>query len=86
MCCVLHFVSFLFCSLFVLDDIFSLCLCPKCEQQHITRDTTWPLHKDDTLFQSGRPTGLNIYFTPKFYIQYCSNDQKMEYLLNDPLF
>ena len=22
----------------------------------------WPLHKDDTLFQSGRPTGLNIYF------------------------
>ncbi|KAF8495183.1 hypothetical protein F5888DRAFT_1712835 [Russula emetica] len=23
----------------------------------------WPLHKDDTLFQSGRPTGLNIYFS-----------------------
>ncbi|KIJ13993.1 hypothetical protein PAXINDRAFT_79969, partial [Paxillus involutus ATCC 200175] len=22
----------------------------------------WPLHKDDTLFRSGRPTGLNIYF------------------------
>ncbi|KAF9258009.1 hypothetical protein L218DRAFT_878143 [Marasmius fiardii PR-910] len=22
----------------------------------------WPLHKDDTLFQSGRPMGLNIYF------------------------
>ncbi|KAJ7255863.1 hypothetical protein B0H12DRAFT_1287432, partial [Mycena haematopus] len=21
----------------------------------------WPLHKDDTLFRSGRPTGLNIY-------------------------
>ncbi|KAF9259232.1 hypothetical protein L218DRAFT_875315 [Marasmius fiardii PR-910] len=25
--------------------------------------TTWPLHKDDTLFRSGRPTGLNIYFS-----------------------
>ncbi|KIJ08227.1 hypothetical protein PAXINDRAFT_89166, partial [Paxillus involutus ATCC 200175] len=22
----------------------------------------WPLHKDDTLFRSGRPTGLNHYF------------------------
>ncbi|KAF8490461.1 hypothetical protein F5888DRAFT_1620888 [Russula emetica] len=26
-------------------------------------DDAWPLHKDDTLFQSGRPTGLNIYFS-----------------------
>ncbi|KAI0250434.1 hypothetical protein BJV78DRAFT_1219216 [Lactifluus subvellereus] len=27
------------------------------------RRLAWPLHKDDTLFQSGRPTGLNIYFS-----------------------
>ena len=27
----------------------------------IQRRLAWPLHKDDTLFQSGRPTGLNIY-------------------------
>ncbi|KIJ06552.1 hypothetical protein PAXINDRAFT_91837 [Paxillus involutus ATCC 200175] len=26
-----------------------------------TIQRTWPLHKDDTLFRSGRPTGLNIY-------------------------
>ena len=26
----------------------------------------WPLHKDDTLFQSGRPTGLHIYFSLVF--------------------
>ncbi len=30
----------------------------------IQRRLAWPLHKDDTLFQSGRPTGLNIYFFP----------------------
>ena len=29
----------------------------------IQRRLAWPLHKDDTLFQSGRPTGLNIYFS-----------------------
>ena len=28
----------------------------------IQRRLAWPLHKDDTLFQSGRPTDLNIYF------------------------
>ncbi|EIM84452.1 uncharacterized protein STEHIDRAFT_61399, partial [Stereum hirsutum FP-91666 SS1] len=28
----------------------------------IQRRLAWPLHKDDTLLQSGRPTGLNIYF------------------------
>ncbi|KIL60982.1 hypothetical protein M378DRAFT_83102, partial [Amanita muscaria Koide BX008] len=28
----------------------------------IQRRLAWPLHKDDTLFRSGRPTGLNIYF------------------------
>ena len=28
----------------------------------IQRRLAWPLHKDDTLFQSGRPLGLNIYF------------------------
>ena len=32
----------------------------------IQRRLAWPLHKDDTLFQSGRPTGLNIYFTLRF--------------------
>ncbi|KAF9270861.1 hypothetical protein L218DRAFT_889733, partial [Marasmius fiardii PR-910] len=31
----------------------------------IQRRLAWPLHKDDTLFRSGRPTGLNIYFTLK---------------------
>ncbi|KAJ7652261.1 hypothetical protein B0H17DRAFT_958027, partial [Mycena rosella] len=29
----------------------------------IQRRLAWPLHKDDTLFRSGRPTGLNIYAT-----------------------
>ena len=33
----------------------------------IQRRLAWPLHKDDTLFQSGRPTGLNIYFIPFFH-------------------
>jgi hypothetical protein len=33
----------------------------------IQRRLAWPLHKDDTLFQSGRPTGLNIYFTLSFF-------------------
>ncbi|KAI0315887.1 hypothetical protein OF83DRAFT_1061299, partial [Amylostereum chailletii] len=28
----------------------------------IQRRLAWPLHKDDMLLQSGRPTGLNIYF------------------------
>ncbi|KAI0271893.1 hypothetical protein BGY98DRAFT_922624, partial [Russula aff. rugulosa BPL654] len=32
----------------------------------IQRRLAWPLHKDDTLFQSGRPTGLNIYFVFSF--------------------
>ena len=27
----------------------------------IQRRLAWPLHKDDTLSRSGRPTGLNIY-------------------------
>ncbi|KAI0690145.1 hypothetical protein BC835DRAFT_1281499, partial [Cytidiella melzeri] len=34
----------------------------------IQRRLAWPLHKDDTLSRSGRPTGLNIYclaFCPK---------------------
>ena len=34
----------------------------------IQRRLAWPLHKDDTLFQSGRPTGLNIYFIPFFHL------------------
>ncbi|KAE9397637.1 hypothetical protein BT96DRAFT_822988, partial [Gymnopus androsaceus JB14] len=28
----------------------------------IQRRLAWPLHKDDTLFRSGRSTDLNIYF------------------------
>ncbi|KAI0694576.1 hypothetical protein C8T65DRAFT_551569, partial [Cerioporus squamosus] len=28
----------------------------------IQRRLAWPLHKDDTLSRSGRPTGSNIYF------------------------
>ena len=35
----------------------------------IQRRLAWPLHKDDTLFRSGRPTGLNIYFT--LNLHYC---------------
>ncbi|KAH9888944.1 hypothetical protein C8Q73DRAFT_654905, partial [Cubamyces lactineus] len=34
----------------------------------IQRRLAWPLHKDDTLSRSGRPTGLNIYFA--CYIRY----------------
>ncbi|KAI0354201.1 hypothetical protein OH77DRAFT_1549367 [Trametes cingulata] len=32
----------------------------------IQRRLAWPLHKDDTLSRSGRPTGLDIYF-PRSY-------------------
>ncbi|KNZ75304.1 hypothetical protein J132_03514 [Termitomyces sp. J132] len=31
----------------------------------IQRRLAWPLHKDDTLSRSGRPTGLNIYFNSR---------------------
>ncbi|KAI0344814.1 hypothetical protein BDW22DRAFT_1327192, partial [Trametopsis cervina] len=31
----------------------------------IQRRLAWPLHKDDTLSRSGRPTGLNIYCPPE---------------------
>ena len=36
----------------------------------IQRRLAWPLHKDDTLSRSGRPTGLNIYalFAFRFYL------------------
>ncbi|KAF8997901.1 hypothetical protein BDQ17DRAFT_1248116 [Cyathus striatus] len=33
----------------------------------IQRRLAWPLHKDDTLSRSGRPTGLNIYFIGSSY-------------------
>ncbi|KAF8979338.1 hypothetical protein BDQ17DRAFT_1264858 [Cyathus striatus] len=33
----------------------------------IQRRLAWPLHKDDTLSRSGRPTGLNIYFLGSSY-------------------
>ena len=32
----------------------------------IQRRLGWPLHKDDTLFQSGKPMGLHIYFSLVF--------------------
>ena len=34
----------------------------------IQRRLAWPLHKDDTLFQSGRPSGLNIYCLFLYYV------------------
>ena len=34
------------------------------------RGLAWPLHKDDTLFQNGRPMGLNIYFF-SITVLYC---------------
>ncbi|THV06678.1 hypothetical protein K435DRAFT_560001, partial [Dendrothele bispora CBS 962.96] len=38
----------------------------------IQRRLAWPLHKDDTLSRSGRPTGLNIYFCSfPFGYAYC---------------
>ncbi|KAG2749818.1 hypothetical protein P692DRAFT_20924255, partial [Suillus brevipes Sb2] len=40
----------------------------------IQRRLAWPLHKDDTLSRSGRPTGLNIYcsfFLKSNYMQAC---------------
>ncbi len=40
----------------------------------IQRRLAWPLHKDDTLFQSGRPTGLNIYL---FYFSIVEEDQEL---------
>ncbi|KAF8604775.1 hypothetical protein BDV93DRAFT_439998, partial [Ceratobasidium sp. AG-I] len=33
----------------------------------IQRRLAWPLHKDDTLVQSGRSTDRNIYFTFALY-------------------
>ncbi|KAI9065128.1 hypothetical protein FKP32DRAFT_1648204 [Trametes sanguinea] len=33
----------------------------------IQRRLAWPLHKDDTLSRSGRPTGLNILFCSEPY-------------------
>ena len=55
-----------------------MCICTKANV--IVSDTVsivllaWPLHKDDMLFQSGRPTGLNIYFTLNF--TYCSEHRQ----------
>ncbi|KZT00586.1 uncharacterized protein LAESUDRAFT_665794 [Laetiporus sulphureus 93-53] len=40
----------------------------------IQRRLAWPLHKDDTLSRSGRPTGLNIYFLSfSFLLRSCLN-------------
>ncbi|KAI0035511.1 hypothetical protein K488DRAFT_43059, partial [Vararia minispora EC-137] len=43
----------------------------------IQRRLAWPLHKDDTLLQSGRPTGLNIYFLiwPAFHLCFAQRCQ-----------
>jgi len=38
----------------------------------IQRRLAWPLHKDDTLSRSGRPTGLNIYFLLFQCQEYCT--------------
>ncbi|KAI0778535.1 hypothetical protein BD413DRAFT_465187, partial [Trametes elegans] len=38
----------------------------------IQRRLAWPLHKDDTLSRSGRPTGLNIYFAIHAHCGYVS--------------
>ena len=35
----------------------------------IQRRLAWPLHKDDTLSRSGRPTGLNIYLSFSFQFE-----------------
>ena len=37
----------------------------------IQRRLAWPLHKDDTLSRSGRPTGLNIYFLFRLNPKVC---------------
>ena len=49
----------------------------------IQRRLAWPLHKDDTLFQSGRPTGLNIYFI--FPSQLLRKINLLEDVANFPL-
>ncbi|KAE9397621.1 hypothetical protein BT96DRAFT_859861, partial [Gymnopus androsaceus JB14] len=40
----------------------------------IQRRLAWPLHKDDTLFRSGRSTDLNIYFI------FCLYNAYIEYI------
>ena len=43
----------------------------------IQRRLAWPLHKDDTLSRSGRPTGLNIYFVLTLMGVYTSRRAKV---------
>ena len=43
----------------------------------IQRRLAWPLHKDDTLSRSGRPTGLNIYFLLTMLGVYASRRAKV---------
>ena len=43
----------------------------------IQRRLAWPLHKDDTLSRSGRPTGLNIYFVLTLLGVYTSRRAKV---------
>ncbi|KAI0065309.1 hypothetical protein BV25DRAFT_1798911, partial [Artomyces pyxidatus] len=45
----------------------------------IQRRLAWPLHKDDTLFQSGRPTGLNIYFCSSLLCSFVLTSGLMSY-------
>ena len=40
---------------------------PTAIDKHLDTRLAWPLHKDDTLSQSGRFTDLNIYFLPFFF-------------------
>ncbi|KAI6140416.1 hypothetical protein BKA82DRAFT_125067, partial [Pisolithus tinctorius] len=57
----------------------------------IQRRLAWPLHKDDTLFRSGRPTGLNIYcffflgFASISFSNYISRFHFSELLRGAPL-
>ncbi|KAF8593052.1 hypothetical protein BDV93DRAFT_461897, partial [Ceratobasidium sp. AG-I] len=39
----------------------------------IQRRLAWPLHKDDTLVQSGRSTDRNIYFSSFFGFRFLAS-------------
>ncbi|KAI0314321.1 hypothetical protein OF83DRAFT_1064034, partial [Amylostereum chailletii] len=42
----------------------------------IQRRLAWPLHKDDTLLQSGRPMGLNVYFC--IFLHFCLKARNLQ--------
>ena len=51
----------------------------------IQRRLAWPLHKDDTLSRSGRPTGLNIYFSSTFEYHYFPKASRNGLIRSDHL-